>query len=62
MLVLNTASFFSAFHANCPGTVVALKRPGEAPVHGADFEIEPDPQGIVNLVEQIVSRKRAAAD
>lgn len=52
----------SAFRAHCPGIVVALKRPGEAPVQGADFEIEPAPDGIVNVITQIVSRKKAATD
>jgi len=55
-------ALISAFRAHCPGTVVALKRVNEWPVAGANFEIEPSPQAILELIEQICSAKKLPAD
>lgn len=55
-------ALISAFRAHCPGTVVALKRANEWPVAGADFEIEPAPEAILETIEQIRLTKNAAAD
>jgi CheY-like chemotaxis protein len=35
------------FRANSPGPVIALKKPGEARVRGADVEIQPDPEELI---------------
>jgi DNA-binding NtrC family response regulator len=55
-------ALISSFRAHCPGTVVALKRSNEGPVAGADFETEPSPEAILQVVEQIRPTKNVAAD
>jgi DNA-binding NtrC family response regulator len=55
-------ALIAAFRAHCPGTVVALKRVNESPVAGADFETEPFPQAILEVIEQICKTRNAAAD
>lgn len=50
----------ATFRANCPAPVVALKRADEGPVNGADYETEPEPQMVVDLVEQISGKAVAA--
>jgi hypothetical protein len=41
---------------------VVLKKQGENPVLGANFEIEPDPEAVVRLVTKLVARRIGAAD
>src|SRR5690348_9287655 len=55
-------ALISSFRAHCPGTVIALTRSNEGPVAGADFEIEPTPEAILETVEQILPTKNVAAD
>jgi len=55
-------ALISDFRKHCPGgPVIALRRIGERPVIGADYEIEPEPQEIVDLVARIASSISAAA-
>jgi DNA-binding NtrC family response regulator len=55
-------ALIAAFRGHCSGTVVALKRYNEGPVAGADFETEPSPEAILEVLEQIHSTKHMAAD
>jgi len=50
-------ALISAFRAHCPGFIVALKRYREQLVEGADYQIEPDPEDLLELVAQLASRK-----
>jgi CheY-like chemotaxis protein len=54
-------ALIETFRANCPAPILALKRHGEAPVRGADFEIEPQPQALLDLVSKITSGQGNAA-
>ena len=58
--IADKEALIAAFRVTCNGPVLALKRPDEAPVRGADYETEPQPEKVVALVEQITSRKVAA--
>ncbi|HZQ70694.1 MAG TPA: response regulator [Terriglobales bacterium] len=53
-----------AFHEKCPGPVVSLRRSiGEQKLDGAEYHIDPDPEELLRLISQIVSkvvRDRAA--
>src|SRR5690348_17087705 len=55
-------ALISDFRKHCPGgAVIALRRNGERPVIGADYEIEPEPKEIVDVVARIASSITAAA-
>lgn len=54
-------TLISAFRAKCDAPVVALTKVGEK-IAGADFELEPDPEELLRLVQRLISKKRAAAD
>jgi len=46
-----------AFHEKCPGPIVSLRRSiGEQRPDGADYHIEPDPEEVLRLISQIVSK------
>ncbi len=55
-------ALISAFRAHSAAPIVALRRQSEKPVLGANFEIEPDPEAVVNLVTRLVASKVGAAD
>ena len=55
-------ALIAAFRRHCLGKVVALKRANERPVAGADFETEPSPEAILQLLEQIRLTRNVAAD
>ena|SRR5919108_6097097 len=55
-------ALIAAFRAHCRAPVVALTRRGERQVEGADFQIEPEPQQIVELVARLISGAANAAD
>ncbi len=45
------------FHEKCPGPVVSLRRSiGEQRLDGADYHIDPDPEEVLRLISQIVSK------
>ena len=50
----------AAFRAHCSAPIIALKRFGEEPVRGADFLIEPEPNQLLALVANVISRKAGA--
>jgi DNA-binding NtrC family response regulator len=54
-------SLVGAFRVHCPAAIVALKKPGEAPVEGADFEIDPEPEKLLALVAALISGSAASA-
>lgn len=54
-------SLISAFRAKCNAPVVALTKIGEK-IAGADFELEPEPEEVLRLVQRLITQKRAAAD
>ena len=54
--------FLIAAFRNCSSApVIALTKYGERPVHGADFQIEPNPEEFLKLVEKLTSDKANAA-
>jgi CheY-like chemotaxis protein len=50
-----------AFRAHCSAPVVALKRIGEEPTSAADFEIEPEPGQLLQVISRVISGHAASA-
>jgi DNA-binding NtrC family response regulator len=54
-------AFISAFRAHSSAPIIILRGPGEEVVRGADFEITPEPNILVQLVQDLTSGKAKAA-
>ncbi|HYL97164.1 MAG TPA: hypothetical protein VET69_15265 [Terriglobales bacterium] len=50
-----------AFRAHCKAPVVALKRTGEEPTSAADFEIEPEPSQLLQVISSLLNGHAASA-
>ncbi|HEV2118400.1 MAG TPA: hypothetical protein VGR48_20345 [Terriglobales bacterium] len=50
----------AAFRAHCSAPVIALKKVGEE-VTTADFQIEPDPSQLLDVISRVISRHAASA-
>jgi len=50
-----------AFRARCSAPVVALKRTGEEPTSAADFEIEPEPSQLLQVISSLLNGHAASA-
>jgi len=50
-----------AFHAHCSAPVIALKRIGEEPTSEADFEIEPEPSQLLQVISSLLGGHAASA-
>jgi hypothetical protein len=46
----------NTFRKECPAPIVSLLRPNEAPLAGADYNIEPDPLKLLELVDELLKR------
>lgn len=53
-------ALITAFRVQCPAPVVALKTAYEQSVTSADFEVEPEPSAVVDIVSRITSGRTAA--
>lgn len=51
----------TAFRSHCSAPVIALKRLGEEPTASADFEIEPDPGQLLQVISRVISGHAASA-
>src|SRR6185437_2856615 len=51
----------SAFRARCSAPVIALKRMGEEPTTAADFQIDPEPSQLLDVVSRLLSGNAASA-
>jgi DNA-binding NtrC family response regulator len=54
-------SLIAAFRTRSSASVIALIKYGERPVHSADFQIEPNPEQLLQLVEKVISGQANAA-
>jgi DNA-binding response OmpR family regulator len=48
-------SLIEAFRANSSGPVIALKKQGESAVRGADVEIAPEPEQLIDTLAQALT-------
>lgn len=51
----------AAFRAHCSAPVIALKKFGEEPISAADFEIEPEPDQLLQVISRVISGHAASA-
>lgn len=54
-------ALIAAFRTRSSAPVIALIKYGERPIHGADFQIEPNPEQFLELVENVISGQANAA-
>lgn len=51
----------AAFRSHCSAPVVALSKMGEEPAAGADFQIEPEPGPLLDVISRIIDGEAASA-
>lgn len=51
----------AAFRTHCSAPVIALKKFGEEPTSSADFEIEPEPGQLLQVISRVISGHAASA-
>jgi DNA-binding NtrC family response regulator len=50
----------SAFHGVCPAPIISLRRSmSEGPILGVDFQIDPDPEQLLNTIAELVRSKKS---
>lgn len=54
-------ALISAFRAHSSAPVVALKKMGEETPMAADFQIEPEPSQLLDIISRIISNRAASA-
>jgi DNA-binding response OmpR family regulator len=54
-------SLVAAFRAQCRAPIVALKKVGEESIAAADFQIDPDPEQLLETVSRVLSSSAASA-
>jgi len=49
--------FFQAFRQTCRGSIISLCRSTETSIEGSDFQIDPDPERLLKLVDEVIRQR-----